>query len=92
MIKKTENCLYCGEKMESITAKKRYCSSKCKVYDYRERSCIVTETAQNDKKTQIEGNLPILEKECLKSPQNEKLTPSNLKGLDLLIWKAENGK
>jgi predicted nucleic acid-binding Zn ribbon protein len=90
MIKKTENCIYCGEKMESITAKKRYCSSKCKVYDYRERSRIVTETAKNDKKTKIAGNLPILEKECLKSPKIEKLPPSNLKGLDLLIWKEEN--
>ena len=78
--------------MESITAKKRYCSSKCKVYDYRERSRIVTETTQNDTKTEIAGNLPILEKECLKSPKNEKLPPSNLTGIDLTIWKAENGK
>jgi hypothetical protein len=35
MIKKKENCEYCGEKMESKTAKKRFCSEKCKVYTSR---------------------------------------------------------
>ena len=86
-----QSCVYCGEKMESITAKKRYCSSKCKVYHWRERKCIVTEPAQNDRKTEIVGNLPGSEKERLKSPKIEKLPPSNLRGLDLAIWKAENG-
>jgi len=36
MIKKTENCLYCGIKMESKTAKKKFCSELCRVYNYRE--------------------------------------------------------
>ena len=36
MIKKKENCEYCGEKMESKTAKKRFCSEKCRVYFNRE--------------------------------------------------------
>lgn len=36
MIKKTENCIYCGEKMESKTAKKKFCSTKCRVYYKRE--------------------------------------------------------
>lgn len=40
MIKKTENCIYCGEKMESITAKKKYCSAKCKLYFNREKNII----------------------------------------------------
>jgi len=38
MIKKRETCLYCGEKMESETAKKRFCSDKCRVYWKRENS------------------------------------------------------
>ena len=38
MIKKVENCIYCGEKMESITAKKRYCSAKCRLYFNREKT------------------------------------------------------
>ena len=37
MIQKIENCLYCGNKMESITAKKKFCSPKCKVYFNREK-------------------------------------------------------
>ena len=32
IIEKTETCFYCGKKMESITAKKIYCSNKCRVY------------------------------------------------------------
>ena len=37
MIKKTENCLYCGEKMESKTAKKKFCSDLHRVYYNREK-------------------------------------------------------
>lgn len=37
MIKKTENCLYCGEKMESVTAKKKFCSNLHRVYWNREK-------------------------------------------------------
>ena len=36
MIKKIDNCTYCGEKMESKTAKKKFCSTKCRVYYKRE--------------------------------------------------------
>ena len=36
MIIKLENCVYCGKKMESKTAKKKYCSAKCKIYHNRE--------------------------------------------------------
>lgn len=37
MIKKIENCLYCDKKMESKTAKKKFCSDRCKVYWNREK-------------------------------------------------------
>lgn len=36
MIKKRDTCLYCEEQMESETAKKKFCSDKCKVYWHRE--------------------------------------------------------
>lgn len=39
MIKKIENCLYCGEKMDSITAKKRFCKPRCRVYWNRSKKC-----------------------------------------------------
>ena len=38
MIQKRDNCLYCGGKMESVTAKKKFCSDKCKVYWNREKA------------------------------------------------------
>ena len=37
MIKKIENCIYCGERMESKTAKKKYCSDLHRVYYNREK-------------------------------------------------------
>ena len=36
MITKNTHCLYCGAAMESKTAKKKFCSPKCKVYYGRE--------------------------------------------------------
>lgn len=36
MIKKIESCIYCHEPMESKTAKKKFCSEKCRVYYHRE--------------------------------------------------------
>lgn len=36
MIKKRETCKYCGEKMESKTAKKQFCSEQHRIYYFRE--------------------------------------------------------
>lgn len=36
MIIKIKSCLYCEQEMESITAKKRFCSDKCRVYYNRQ--------------------------------------------------------
>jgi len=50
MIKKTENCLYCGEKMESKTAKKKFCSTLHRVYYNRElANKILSETKKTSK-------------------------------------------
>ena len=92
MIKKKENCEYCGEKMESITAKKRFCSEKCRVYASRVKSVL-----KNEPQKQIIGsNLEDVRKSVQISVQSEKKTisepPSHLTGIDLVIWKAENGK
>lgn len=38
MIRKRETCLYCGEKMESVTAKKKFCSAVHKNYWHRENT------------------------------------------------------
>ncbi len=87
MIKKIENCLYCGEKMESITAKKKYCSNKCRLYYNRERNVLeVPKQVDNIKPEQV----VIKKVEVLESPKNRPNPPINLKGLDLAIWKSEN--
>jgi predicted nucleic acid-binding Zn ribbon protein len=94
MIKKSETCIYCGEKMESITAKKRYCSSKCKLYYNREKNKV--------KRGAPFKNMPPYDKSSPKSVVNSKLEqipvenhktpPKGLKGIDLVIWKSENCK
>jgi protein-arginine kinase activator protein McsA len=92
MIKKKENCEYCGEKMESITAKKRFCSEKCRVYSSRMKSVL-----KNEPQKQIIGsNLKDVRKLVQIPAQSEKKPilepPSHLTGIDLVIWKAENQK
>ena len=94
MIKKSETCIYCGEKMESITAKKRYCSSKCKLYYNREKNKV--------KRGAPFKNMPPYDKNSPKSVvsskleqipvENHKTPPKGLKGIDLVIWKSENCK
>jgi hypothetical protein len=44
MVKKSENCLYCGEKMDSKTAKKKFCSDQHRVYYNREKNSGTTIT------------------------------------------------
>jgi len=48
MIQKSKTCLYCGEEMESKTAKKRFCSDLHRVYYNREKNKPIIE--QNKEK------------------------------------------
>lgn len=66
MIKKRETCLYCEEKMESITAKKKFCSDKCKVYWHRENA-----PKREKEKTK---------KEVQKKEEEQSLNPKWVKG------------
>jgi protein-arginine kinase activator protein McsA len=92
MIKKKENCEYCGEKMESVTAKKRFCSEKCRVYASRLKKVLKKEDNRiNEIRGALYGNVENL---ALK-PENGKLNidiPKGLTGVDLLIWKSQNKK
>lgn len=87
MIKKTPYCIYCGERMESLTAKKKYCSDKCRVYFNREypkgKTISPVELA-----SKLEDNAKVVEIPI----ENHKTPPEGLKGIDLTIWKAENWK
>jgi endogenous inhibitor of DNA gyrase (YacG/DUF329 family) len=103
MIKKKENCEYCGEKMESKTAKKRFCSEKCRVYFNRTSKYaddIVSELDNVAKKRfklddsfvnameDAKNKLNALESLKNRNPE----PPIGLKGIDLTIWKSENWK
>lgn len=84
MIKKRENCLYCGEKMESKTAKKKFCSDKCKVYWHRENpknKAGVVKNISNNKDINISTNI--------EKPKKEEM-PENLSKSEMLRWFREH--
>ena len=90
MIKKKENCEYCGEKMESVTAKKRFCSQKCRVYFNRESKCSKTkpllEIIDTTGEPNILANLPI------KEVSDKKQMPKGLSIEERIKWLEENEK
>ena len=63
MIKKKENCLYCGEKMESLTAKKSFCSPKCRVYFSREKKTNIIATKEPQISPHLQKSIQIAQKE-----------------------------
>lgn len=92
MIKKKENCLYCGEKMESLTAKKSFCSVKCRVYFNRSNKN--GKIASNlDVSKPKANNVTIYHKKPVELALNgQPEPPKGLVGIDLTIWKSENWK
>lgn len=77
MIKKIENCIYCSQKMESVTAKKKFCSDRCRVYWNRMKKGNETINTDLDLK-------PLIEKKSF-TPQN-----SNVSAIKKLIKKEED--
>ena len=92
MIKKKENCLYCGEKMESKTAKKSFCSVKCRVYFNRANK--ISEITPNLGVSKPKSNnVTKLHKKPVELTLNgQSEPPEGLVGIDLAIWKSENWK
>ena len=94
MIKKKENCEYCGEKMESKTAKKRFCSEKCRVYASRLKKDLKKEDARvntiRDKLYNNGANYAFKHGFGTINTKTQKIPPEGLKGIELAIWKAEN--
>ena len=92
MIKKKENCEYCGEKMESKTAKKRFCSDKCRVYSNRvskiadEMAEEMHKTLQKGEKKEKTANTLSKPTERLKSPKIDKDKPNE----GSLAWFLKN--
>lgn len=85
MIKKTKNCIYCGNEMESVTAKKKYCSDLCRVYFNREKNSSTKETADDTKNTSDEKD----KKEDDSSPDNDTNESTNKENGKHPLW--ENG-
>ena len=78
--------------MESITAKKKFCSPKCRVYFSRtviKRGPPFKNMPPYDKTaSNLADELKIKEIPS----KDEKTPPSGLKGIELAIWKSENLK
>lgn len=97
MNNRTPNCIYCNQKMESQTSKKRFCSDKCRVYWHRKhpKGNVISplELASKLEDIKKEVKVSVIKEEVLESPKNDQLEPPvGLSGIDLAIWKAENGK
>jgi predicted nucleic acid-binding Zn ribbon protein len=90
MIKKKENCEYCGEKMESRTAKKSFCSEKCRVYFNRESKRSKTKTLLEIIDTTGEPN--ILSNLPIKEIDNKKQMPKGLSIQERIDWLEKNEK
>lgn len=84
MIKKIENCQYCGEKMESKTAKKRFCSTKCRVYFNREPKSGGSVTVEFKKLDKIASNLDVSKSNA------DNVTYYHKKPVELTLNKQEN--
>jgi hypothetical protein len=87
MKNRTPFCIYCGERMESQTSKKKFCSDKCRVYFHRKYPNGNT-ISPVELASKLADNAKVVEI----SIEKNKTPPEGLKGIDLVIWKAENWK
>jgi hypothetical protein len=87
MKNRTPFCIYCNERMESQTSKKKFCSDKCRVYFHRKYPNGNVISA-----TELASKLEDLTKMEVIANETSKIPPEGLKGIDLTIWKAENWK
>jgi predicted nucleic acid-binding Zn ribbon protein len=92
MIKKIENCIYCGEKMESITAKKKYCSAKCWLYFNRERKKAIIVAEPVIKSIKVEKTISNTKNKIatVETAKNAKEMPKGLSIMDQIQWKIDN--
>ena len=87
MKNRTPFCIYCNERMESETSKKKFCSDKCRVYWHRKypKGNVISPLELASKLADIAKVVEI-------PAEKQKTPPEGLKGIDLTIWKAENLK
>ena len=78
--------------MESITAKKKYCSAKCRLYFNRERkkAIIVAEPVIKSIKTEKAVVSAKTHQPVLETPKNAKEMPRGLSIMEQIQWKIDN--
>ena len=90
-----KQCIICKKDFNPATKKQRFCSNSCRQKNYRnEINEMIAEIKQKKAKIKpiieisvINGNV-VPKKENIQP--NRPIPPSDLKGLDLAIWKADN--
>ena len=106
MKNRTPFCIYCNQRMESQTSKKKFCSDKCRVYFHRKfpnGNIISPVELEKELKAKIKPIEEVLEEKPVTYQYFDKKPPimllnSNpeppigLSGIDLAIWKSENWK
>ena len=82
--------------MESATARKRFCSDKCRVYFGREIKMAEKQSdkiiLELDKIAKNSPNFAFKPENSKTTTETNKMPPDGLKGIDLTIWKSENWK
>lgn len=73
---KAEKCEYCGADLQAKTTRKKFCSSKCRVYANREGNHVVVSSPATR----------VIKQKPTSQLQN---SPTGLKGIELAIWRAE---
>lgn len=92
MIKKREACLYCGGKMESKTAKKKFCSDKCKVYWHRENHTEMKIIDANKQTQEIKSitHEPPKTNYTINTVSNKEGMPKGLSLAEQIEWRMNN--
>lgn len=75
MIKKQEKCLYCGEKMDSKRASKKFCSEQHRLYYWREKRFLKGNIKSFDELTTV-THVFVPKNEHITIYDGEKIEPS----------------
>ena len=88
MIVKNESCLYCGEKMESKTAKKKFCSNLHRLYYHRElkRGSLVKVNNLTAPNTEIKPVTPIKSNYAIDTTKTVEAIPVFKNAVEKIIW------
>jgi len=92
-----KECIICKKDFNPATKKQRFCSNSCRQKNYRkEINEMIAEIKQKKAKIKPIIDISVINDNIVPKKENTQPNrlepPSDLKGLDLAIWKAENWK